>query len=155
MKDSDVMVFKPRFRWSTLLWTLWLGISVWELIRHLLSDDAGWDMRAVVVTIGCAIMVCSNLYDYVQTRWVIRDGGLEEWYGKKQIKIYSIEQMVWVKVRRARFWGDMASWRTWVTDIGFKDRSQTKSMSPLTVEVKDYDGLIEALKGINPGIEVR
>ncbi|MDE7407276.1 MAG: hypothetical protein K2M76_02545 [Muribaculaceae bacterium] len=151
---EDVRVFKPQLGWTMILWLVLLILIGYDIVDYYIATDGDLKTRRIWSLVLCVAMIWAGMDD-IRHRWVVCAGELEEWSGKKMIKSYSIERIAWVKVHRARLWGDMVSWRTWVIDIGFKDRSQTKSIEPLTVAVKDYAGFIEALKVSNQDIEVR
>lgn len=145
-------VFEQRLYPSFWIYVVFGILCSWRFFSQLYEGEFKGLM--LVWMLICLLWIWNALSDYKNDRWIVNGAILENWYGKREpISIYDINKIKSVKVKR-RDWFWSFPWSKVEVKISFVDRSQTKSIEPLTVVVKDYQGLIQALKVANPEIQI-
>lgn len=151
-ESSTCEVFAPRLYPSFWMYIVWGIVCAWIFFSKLYAGQFKGLM--LIWLLFSILSIWGTLSSFKNERWIVRGAVLENWCGKREpVRIYDINKIKSVKEKRCdRFW--TFPWSRVELKISFVDRTQTKSIEPLTVEVKDYQGLIKALKIANPEIQV-
>lgn len=149
VSDTD-KVFAQRLYPSFWIYVAFGTYCSWKFFLQLYEGE--FKGHVLIWMLMCLLFIWGALSDYKNDKWIVKGSILENWYGKREpLRTYDINKIKSVNVKR-RDWFWSFPWSRIEVKIAFVDRSQTKSIEPLTVVVKDYQGFIQALKAANPEI---
>ncbi len=144
-------VFKPNLWPNLWVFAIWGLLAAYVFISGAMDGHYRWsNLIWIIISV---LMVVFAISDYRTDRWIVAGDVLANRVSKKEplitydinkIKSVTLKKPAWIKF----------PWSRVVVKIQFVDRSQTKSIEPLSVDVKNYQSFVEALVEANKNIEV-
>ena len=151
-KLDSCEVFSPRLYFSFWIYLVWGSVCGWIFFSELYAGE--FKPLMLIWLLLSILCIWGTLSNFKNERWIVKGTVLENHNGKKNpVRSYDINKIKSVREDKSdRFW--TFPWSRVEVKINFVDRSQTKSIEPLTVEVKDHKEFIQALRNINPEIQI-